>query len=236
MTSPNGGKVNMSTDSGSNPLSKGPPSHLKIMATGLVFSLLCGSVIAFTVYSTRDSIAANKLAWTRKSISAIVPCRGQASQMKEPAGFWKVDCGEPSEHPAAGQPDNPAKGLPGHKTEEPTDQSGRSYYAIQAIGQGFNEHIELMFCYDPVNREICGLTVLDHRETPGLGDRIETDQAFLSSFRGLSLSEPEWKLKSPRHSTGIDAITGATISSQAIVRILNKARTRLEGFTGEEGL
>ncbi|MCK4532217.1 RnfABCDGE type electron transport complex subunit G [bacterium] len=62
-------------------------------------------------------------------------------------------------------------------------------------------------------REISGLKVLQHTETPGLGAKI-TRENFLKQFYGNKDCDLVLKKESP--SGKIDAITGATISSRAV--------------------
>jgi Na+-translocating ferredoxin:NAD+ oxidoreductase RnfG subunit len=62
------------------------------------------------------------------------------------------------------------------------------------------------------------------RETPGLGDKIYKDPKFVAEFHGLAV-EPAIKLIKGHGEAAneVDAITGATISSKAVVRIVNQA-------------
>jgi len=67
-----------------------------------------------------------------------------------------------------------------------------------------------------------GVRIISHRETPGLGDKIqETKSNWLEQFIGKSLSNPEpeaWKVR--RDGGSFDQITGATITPRAIVRAI----------------
>ena len=74
---------------------------------------------------------------------------------------------------------------------------------------------------------LSGVRVVAHRETPGLGDKIYKDEAFVSAFRALSIDPEIVAVKKGTASdrNEIDAITGATISSKAVVRIINEAHT-----------
>jgi Na+-translocating ferredoxin:NAD+ oxidoreductase subunit G len=64
------------------------------------------------------------------------------------------------------------------------------------------------------------------RETPGLGNRIGTDPEFASNFKDLDASESHpiatVKHGTKKNSWEIDAISGATISSRAVGRMLEK--------------
>jgi electron transport complex protein RnfG len=70
---------------------------------------------------------------------------------------------------------------------------------------------------------IIGLKVLESKETPGLGDKIFKDADFQLNFTALQvLPEIESVKKGEKQRENqVEAITGATISSNAIVRLLN---------------
>ncbi len=98
-------------------------------------------------------------------------------------------------------------------------------YAIPAEGAGFQDTIKLIYAFDVARRRITGMEVLEHRETPGLGDRIEDDPAFVAYFRNLAVN-PSIEAVKPGEGdeeNEVECITGATISSNAIVRILNES-------------
>jgi len=95
-------------------------------------------------------------------------------------------------------------------------------YAMEAEGFGFQDIIGLIFGYDAENRQVLGMKVLRHLETPGLGDKIVKDLAFVGDFDGAVA--PILGVK-PDRNTGdpaqVDMITGATISSKAVIKIIN---------------
>lgn len=94
--------------------------------------------------------------------------------------------------------------------------------ALAAAEPGFQDVIRLIFGYDPDGETVLGMKVLESKETPGLGDKIEKDSSFVAEFRGVA--SPLVGVK-PGAGTGaddeIDMITGATISSRAIIDIIN---------------
>lgn len=103
--------------------------------------------------------------------------------------------------------------------------------AVEASGQGYADIIRILYGYDPDKQAIVGFYVLESKETPGLGDKIEKDLNFLENFKALevSLSDDLSALKNTvipvKHGTKenpweVDAITGATISSRAIGNII----------------
>nr|VFK26206.1 MAG: electron transport complex protein RnfG [Candidatus Kentron sp. MB]VFK30825.1 MAG: electron transport complex protein RnfG [Candidatus Kentron sp. MB]VFK75253.1 MAG: electron transport complex protein RnfG [Candidatus Kentron sp. MB] len=99
-------------------------------------------------------------------------------------------------------------------------------YAIPGEGPGFQDTIKLLYGYRPDQGRITGMEILESRETPGLGDKIYKDQDFVASFRGLSPEPAIRAVKKGNAANEIDAITGATISSVAVVRIINETNAR----------
>jgi len=103
------------------------------------------------------------------------------------------------------------------------DQAGEPVgFALQAEGFGFQDIIRLIFGYNAATNQVIGMKVLRHLETPGLGDKIVKDLAFVGEFEGVEAPIEGVK---PDRNTGdadqVDMITGATISSKAVIRIIN---------------
>jgi electron transport complex protein RnfG len=100
-------------------------------------------------------------------------------------------------------------------------------FAIPAEGAGFQDTIKLIYGFDPGARRVVGMEVLESRETPGLGDKIIKDADFVGAFRDLAAEPPIVAVKSGRSSENeVDAISGATISSKAVVKIINASNQR----------
>ena len=98
-------------------------------------------------------------------------------------------------------------------------------YAIQGAGPGFQDTIKLLFGYQVNQSKIIGMEILDSRETPGLGDKIFKDMDFVNEFKSLLIETEIKSVKKGKKSqqNEVDSITGATISSKAVVKIINKA-------------
>ncbi len=96
-------------------------------------------------------------------------------------------------------------------------------YAFLAEGNGYQGTIKLISGIDANATQLKGMEVLESQETPGLGAEITTKK-FKSQFINLSITHPIEYLKNrkPEKDYQIEAITGATISSRAVVNILNK--------------
>jgi Na+-translocating ferredoxin:NAD+ oxidoreductase subunit G len=89
-------------------------------------------------------------------------------------------------------------------------------YAFIASGSGYGGDIDILVGLDS-GFEIKGVSILSQTETPGLGSRI-TESLFTDQFKGLSLSDIALKSEGGK----IDAITGATISSRAVVNAIKE--------------
>jgi len=110
--------------------------------------------------------------------------------------------------------------------------------AVEAAGMGFADVIKVIYGYDPAKEAVVGFYVLESKETPGLGDKIEKDASFLANFEALdvALSEDKSKTKNTvvavkhgkkQNKWEVDGITGATISSRAIGKILGTSTAEM---------
>jgi electron transport complex protein RnfG len=106
--------------------------------------------------------------------------------------------------------------------------------ALPAAAQGYQDVVRVLYGYDPAREAIIGMTVLESKETPGLGDKIAKDPMFLANFESLdvrldraaaALLHPIEYVKkgAKKHAWQIDGITGATISSKAVARMLDES-------------
>jgi len=98
-------------------------------------------------------------------------------------------------------------------------------YAVPAKGPGFQDDINLIYGFLPEKKLIIGMVVLESKETPGLGDKINTNRPFLDSFLELEV-EPEVVANKKGKRTElnqVDTISGATISSVAVIKIINNS-------------
>jgi electron transport complex protein RnfG len=95
--------------------------------------------------------------------------------------------------------------------------------AYEIRGSGYAGEIKLMLGVDPEGR-VLGVRVLAHKETPGLGDKIETKKGdWILRFTGLSLGEPpeaQWKVK--KDGGQFDQFAGATITPRGVVAAIRR--------------
>ena len=103
----------------------------------------------------------------------------------------------------------------------------RTGFAISATENGFQDPVTLMFGYDAAARRLIAMKVISNKETPGLGDKIEKDTAFVNDFGGAATPlNGVKKGTATTQASDIVMITGATISSRAVIRIINNAIAR----------
>ncbi|MBD3260324.1 MAG: FMN-binding protein [Candidatus Altiarchaeales archaeon] len=93
-------------------------------------------------------------------------------------------------------------------------------YVSRSWASGFNNKIEYVVGLDK-NLEVTGVAILSHEETPGLGSKI-TEDDFLKQFKGDSLK-----------SYDVDAISGATISSSALIDSVKETLNKTESEVGK---
>ncbi len=101
-------------------------------------------------------------------------------------------------------------------------KKGMLGYAFIAEGNGYQGKISIMVGVKKDLKTLTGIEILESQETPGLGQEITSDN-FKNQFKGLSSSPKIEYVKGekPSKPNQIEAITGATISSKAVVGILN---------------
>jgi electron transport complex protein RnfG len=110
-------------------------------------------------------------------------------------------------------------------------------WSFNADGTGFAGPVELVIAVDQDFRKVMGFDVIASSETPGFGDQIKSDY-FRKQYVGAP-TEPLALVKTG-DPTVIDnqivAITGATVSSTAVVEIVNTFVTQIKSQMQEKGL
>ncbi len=110
-------------------------------------------------------------------------------------------------------------------------------WSFNAAGSGFAGQIVLVVAVDAAFEKIAGFDVLSSSETPGFGDQIKYDY-YRNQFKGAPTDQ--LKLVSIGEPKTIDSqivgITGATVSSTAVVDILNTFLSGIKAQLKEKGL
>ena len=131
---------------------------------------------------------------------------------------------------------NPIDSLKHHTVQSLGGDEALEIYTAYTSGQpraavlelltpdGYSGNIRLLLGLEP-DGTIVAVRVIDHRETPGLGDAIDIRRTqWITQFTGHSLDEEhlmKWQLG--QSATQNDAITGATITSRAVLQAIHRA-------------
>ena len=110
-------------------------------------------------------------------------------------------------------------------------------WSFEAVGSGFADKIKLVVAVDKNFEKIAGFDVLSSNETPGFGDQIKYDY-FKGQFKGAPAGE--LKLVTVGEPDEIDsqivAISGATISSEAVIEIVSNSVTQVKEQMQKKGI
>ena len=86
-----------------------------------------------------------------------------------------------------------------------------------------------------IDGTVSGLRILEHRETPGLGDRIvSTRSDWVFQFEGHALGDPPvegWALKTDGGE--FDQLTGASVTPRAVINALRETLIYFEANRDE---
>jgi electron transport complex protein RnfG len=189
-------------------------STFRLVATLAIAGILAGILIAMVNQHTKPIIDAYRAEQLRKAVYEVLPDAADYST------FYLVD-GALSELLPEGAKESEYKRIyAGH------NEAGEPIGVAFSRGEsGFQDVILVIMGYDPERGTVSGMKVLESKETPGLGDKIFKDQAWVDQF----FAGPKAPLIPVKPGTGkglpgeIDTITGATISTKAVIQIVNNA-------------
>jgi electron transport complex protein RnfG len=190
------------------------PGSAKLVATLGLAGLLSGLIVASVFEATLPTITSYKAKVLREAVFQVLPGTADMKRLVLRDGRLIVKDEEEKDEQAV---------FGGY------DANGKLLgYAIPGAGPGFQDTIRLIYGYLPVERKVVGMEILQSRETPGLGDKIYKDATFVANFDALSIDPRILAVKKGTKSAAneVDAITGATISSKAVVRIINEGNAR----------
>jgi electron transport complex protein RnfG len=202
-----------------------PASSLRMVRTLMAVTALCGGLIVAVWQWTLPAIAANKKVVLERSVRALIP---DATQIVA------YDASEKGVAPATGEPAAGAL-----RFYAAYDSSGElDAIVAEGAARGYADVVRVLYGYRPDCECIFGIQVLQMKETPGIGDKIITDRAFLKNFERLDVSlAPDLKslfnaVRTVKHGSKqfgweIDAIAGATITCKAVGRGINDSAQRL---------
>jgi len=188
-----------------------PKQMIKNYASALIsaiilaaFAILGSSLVGFSYESTHEQILQNQRETLRRQINEVFPeVQHDNIVIDDVVSIKDGELG-----------DDEVKVYRATLKRVPT---GLIYSPVTA--DGYSGDILLTIAINE-NNQVTGVRVLQHKETPGLGDKIETRRTgWIKSFDGTSLTSPraeKWAVK--RDGGDFDQFTGATITPRAVVK------------------
>ncbi len=207
------------------------PSLAMLLTLGLI-AAISGLLVATAYEYTAPIIAEKERLATEAAVLRILPgAVAKRDFVIDAAGrLAPVD-------PASGGANGSAAGGGGLVYAGYDAQGRLQGLAFTGVGSGYSGPVEVLFAYDPERQLIVRSKVLKSTETPGFGDKLDTDPAFLKNLEALdarldatgqALANPIVTVKNGTKTQPwqIDAITGATLSSRAMGKAANQAAQR----------
>ena len=201
------------------------PTITRNSALLAIFAVCTTLLIAGTYLSTRDQIAVEKRRAEEKALLQVVPRERHDNSMLDetiPVG-----------------PQTPGLGLTENKRIYIARKQGEVVAAVipATAPDGYTGAIDLIVGVN-ADGSIAGVRALAHKETPGLGDKVDIRKSdWVLGFNGRSLGNPElagWAVKKDK---GVfDQFTGATITPRSVVaatlRVLQFAQENRKSLFG----
>lgn len=171
---------------------------------------VCTALVALTYQLTAERIQANEQAWLEQSLQPAL------SGLFFDSGVSESILTIPAPHELPGSEDAVVYRV--YSGDTPV----AALFVVSAR-DGYAGAIRMLVGVD-INGAVTGVHVLAHRETPGLGDRIETSKSdWVRQFDGRSLGRPAsdgWKIK--RDGGEFDQLTGASVTPRAVVKAVRE--------------
>ncbi|MCP5104477.1 MAG: RnfABCDGE type electron transport complex subunit G [bacterium] len=163
-----------------------------------VIALVSALALGFTYTATKDAIAQVEVDRTLKALGIVLP---EFNNNPYEERYNPPDDAELVIYPA-------------QKEGQPVGTAIKTY-----TDKGFSERIWLMVGFDKDNK-INDISVLKHKETPGLGTKMK-DPKFKDQFKGIDPAS--FKMTVTKDGGEVDAISAATISSRAFCDAAQRA-------------
>ncbi len=194
--------------------SKRHPLMQKMIISAIVlgiFSVVGTTMVAFTFEQTKEKIKENHKLATLRSLHQLVPPATHDNDIF-------TDTIQVTNLKLLGSK-NPVTVFRARKNNKPV-----AAILTAVAPDGYTGKIFLLVAIKH-NGSLAGVRVVNHKETPGLGDAIEIEKSsWITQFNNVSLTNPttkNWKVK--RDGGYFDQLTGATITPRAIVKAVHKA-------------
>ena len=185
-------------------------SVIRSGATLGLIAAVCTALVALTYQFTDARIAVNEQAWLEQSLQPAL------SGLFFDSGISESVITIPAPHELPGSEDAVVYRV--YSGESPV----AALFVVSAR-DGYAGAIRVLVGVD-MDGAVTGVHVLAHRETPGLGDLVETSKSdWIRQFDRRSLRSPVangWKIK--RDGGEFDQLTGASVTTRAIVKAVKE--------------
>lgn len=204
------------------PIEQAPTSAWSIYRAIVGIGILCALLIVTVYQTTAPRIRENQERFLAQAISEVLPAAQFTVAVELSDDGRLVETAEVTSLPVF------------LAYNENDDLIGA---VVTAEGMGYQDNIRVLYSYSFELAAIVGFKILDSKETPGLGDKVEKEPHFIANFEkldvtltadGAALLHPIVTVKQGKKTEPwqVDGITGATITSEAIGKILhNSANT-----------
>lgn len=181
-----------------------------------IIAAFCTSLVALTWQFTADRIETNKKEWLERSLQPALAGLFFDSSVTESM----ITIPPPHDLPGS----DAAIVYRVYAGEEPV----AALFVVSAR-DGYAGPIRLLIGVT-MDGTVTGVRVLEHRETPGLGDRIETTKSdWVLQFDGRSLRDPEAAMWAIRGDGGqFDQLTGASVTPRSVIKAIRETLTWFE--------
>lgn len=209
-------------------MSAPPPAIPEVSSAALIRTLgivaaVCGVLIVVAYETTLPVVTANRQLALDRAVLKVIPKSVSARE-------FRIDSADNISS------DRKVSGTPVYAGYD--DNGVLRGIAIEGAARGYADRVRVLYGYDAGCQCIVGFAVLQTRETPGIGDKISRDPAFLRNFEaldarlnavGTGLAHPIAAVRhgAKREAWQVDAISGATVTSRAVGRAINDSAERV---------
>jgi electron transport complex protein RnfG len=185
-----------------------------------LFAIATVGLVAVTQLGTAERIAAAEREAQVRALAEILPADSYDNHL--------LDHGLQLTDPLLGS----SRPLPAYRALKGSEPTA---IILQAIApDGYSGSIRLLVGIHADGR-LAGVRVLSHKETPGLGDKIELAKSpWVLAFTGKSLQDPDeagWAVKKDQGQ--FDQFAGATITPRAVVKAVHHALQYFDAHRAE---
>lgn len=200
---------------------------LKLGFTLFVFCVIAAFALGVTNEMTKDQIAENTIVANREARQEVF---SEADSFKLIATIEDItETPDGQAYTAHAQAQVYLEAHPDvAEIYEAYSGDTRVGFVIKTLPNGYGGALEVIVGFD-LEGTLTGVRVGNHQETPGLGANAKTE-SFYSQYDGLTLTEPVLVTKTEVKANEILAISGATITSDAVTNGVNYGTSVLETF------